>query len=349
MMNTTLFLIAVGIIFVMMSRIRRNSCFAPVQASTTNTRRATFPFGWILMMEGAQPSMPQRDEKGHFIGKDGSCKKGTSSVIKKARLLLKQAELGFCAEDYCKLGDEAFADEDFLIGGSFLKKGQIMVLVGPSGSGKSTFLADLVMKVSRGIPFWGGRRTSKGKILLYVGEDLNGVLYRLNVLAKKLNINLDEKQIIIKTKLLDLGNDADMIEVDQDIKKWKPVIVAFDTFTMFFRGDENSAQDISDLYVNLRSTCTKTGVAIILVHHTGKNADSGPRGSSAITANADVVYTVTSKAVEPGSMAMTVSNTKNKNSRHIDPIELIADDSGCTVTTKAGEKITALVLKEAAK
>lgn len=68
----------------------------------------------------------------------------------------------------------------------------------------------------------------------------------------------------------------------------KPGLVVVDTLAAGFgSGNENSPDDMGAFLPNIRRLCAGTSAHVMIVHHTGKDAERGARGHSALRAAVD--------------------------------------------------------------
>ena len=74
-------------------------------------------------------------------------------------------------------------------------------------------------------------------------------------------------------------------------------------------GDENTARDMGVLVTNAEKLAARFGCIVILVHHAGKTADRGSRGSNSLDGAADVMW-----FVDKGEAESRVSITAMKDS-----------------------------------
>ena len=73
-------------------------------------------------------------------------------------------------------------------------------------------------------------------------------------------------------------------------------LVVIDTLSRHFGGkDENQTSEMSQFVSALDNMRQEFGVTVLLVHHTGKDANKGPRGSNALRAALDNEILVTRK------------------------------------------------------
>ena len=71
------------------------------------------------------------------------------------------------------------------------------------------------------------------------------------------------------------------------VKEDNPDVLILDPLIRFHDVDENSASQMSDVLGKIRTMMAELKVSVILVHHTGKVASRGGRGSSVIVGDYD--------------------------------------------------------------
>jgi hypothetical protein len=181
-----------------------------------------------------------------------------------------------------------------------LDQGTVSLLYGPWGVGKSFLAQDWGASVATARP-WQGRRTEKRPVLYAAAEGAYGLKGRTNAWERAWDIKIDDGELDILPRPVNLLNASDMINLGAMIRWNGYGLVILDTLARCMVGaDENSAKDCGiavDVLHQLRQ-CTPGGRGVILgVHHTGKDGKTF-RGSSAFEAGADTVYSVTRDGAE---------------------------------------------------
>lgn len=192
------------------------------------------------------------------------------------------------------------------------------VVYGPSGSYKSFVGMDLSACVASGMK-WHGNDTDNPGHVIYVGaEGATGLhlrkkaweirhgkkLTNLAILGTAVTINKPlECQIFVDLCL------AAAESINEPIK-----LIVVDTLARSFEGEENSATDMGAFVRACDNIRAATGATVLVVHHSGKDADKGARGSSALRAACDFEY----KVVSPGKKVTKLSCTKAKDSDPFD-------------------------------
>lgn len=218
----------------------------------------------------------------------------------------------------------------------------LCVLYGPSGCGKSFVALDLCFAIALGCD-WNGLKVKEPAPVLYVG--LEGARGLRNRIVAALNQHGDPGKYfgrMVEPSLLIKGKDGDngVEEIhktaialseaaDADCK-----LIVIDTLARAIAGDdENSAADMSN-FVERRASeiARRTGAAVLVVHHSGKDAARGMRGSNALFGASDLVIqidedrTLNFEKVKDGEAGKRISF-------ELDPVELATDEDGDTITT----------------
>ena len=169
-----------------------------------------------------------------------------------------------------------------------IPQARIGAIFGASGSGKSFFALDLMAHLSLGRP-WRGRTVVKARGLYVAAEGGTGVGKRIKAWCKHNDVDPDDLDISILTV-------APNIMLREDIDELVRVImlaggfdyIVLDTYAQVTPGaNENAAEDMGRALSHCNAISEATGVLVILVHHSGKDAAKGVRGWSGINAALD--------------------------------------------------------------
>lgn len=220
-----------------------------------------------------------------------------------------------------------------------LSPASLNVVFGESGSGKSFVVSHMAMHIAAGWA-WAGKATIAGAVVYVTAEGASGFRKRMVAFRQNLNPPADAPFYVI-ADAPDLGNaDGDADEIILAIRQQVGIniaLIVIDTMARVMQGaDENSAKDVSVLISNIGTIISALGAAVVLVHHVGKDATRGARGSSVLRAAADTEILILK--TETGRIA---SVTKQKDgedgltlSFELEQVEIAGTDgeTSCIVT-----------------
>jgi hypothetical protein len=205
----------------------------------------------------------------------------------------------------------------------------LFVVYGESNSGKTFVLLDLALAVARGAS-WRGRSTRRGLVLYVAGEGATSVRNRVaayRMANPEVHGGLPFAIIPRSVDFLDTESITALIETIRAAETEcgeKVVLVCIDTFARAVAGgDENSAQDVGLAVFGADRIRNETGASVGFVHHAGKDATKGARGSSALRAAVDSEFMVEGQT---GQRTLCVSKQRDLESGQRMPFELVAID-----------------------
>jgi archaellum biogenesis ATPase FlaH len=186
-----------------------------------------------------------------------------------------------------------------------LGRGDLGVIYGPPAAGKSFLALHLAGCIALGRSFAG--RRAKAAPVLYVGLE-GEVGMRRRMMALKTTMVPFGKMLarMCPSVLLrqdEAGNNGEKLLIDaianlREGSDHDVGLVVIDTLWRAMAGDDdNSAKDMGKFLARLKRIQDQTGVAILLVHHSGKDAERGMRGSSSLLGAVDVVMKVDDKVI----------------------------------------------------
>jgi hypothetical protein len=157
----------------------------------------------------------------------------------------------------------------------------IGVIYGASRSGKTFLLLDLMAAISTARP-WFGYKIKDALPCTYVAlEGRSGVPQRIAACRSK----WPELNIHTIMEPWDIRHPGARLALAQSVKDAGRAggVLAIDTLAQSAPGmDENSSQDMTLLVNACQQLQDDLGGVVLLVHHTGKDAGKGMRGSSAL-------------------------------------------------------------------
>jgi hypothetical protein len=167
-------------------------------------------------------------------------------------------------------------------------------LYGPPGSYKSFIALDIAEAVATGRQWMGNQVTNPGAVLYIAGEGHGGIGARIK--ACKINHQTqDGAEIYVIRYQLNLRSSADdfnllMESIDDLIERTgiELRLVQIDTLARAFGGgNENDSQDMGAFIHNAGRLQRKLDCALMVLHHSGKDATKGLRGHSSLLGAVD--------------------------------------------------------------
>lgn len=164
----------------------------------------------------------------------------------------------------------------------------------PSGIGKSFLAGTLAFEIARG-GWWAGVPLDVPRSVLYVaGEKPQEMRDRFEAWKAEHGIE-DLPAFHLTEDAPQLTNPLEVRALCELIRQREARVVVLDTFARLTLGiEENSARDIGPAMAALDMIREATdGGIVVVVHHTGKDASKGARGSTAFLAALDVGIVLT--------------------------------------------------------
>ncbi|MBG4701564.1 AAA family ATPase [Pseudomonas aeruginosa] len=208
---------------------------------------------------------------------------------------------------------EALPPPKWLIPG-VLTEGSLAAIYGAPESGKSFLAVDMSMAIAGGMD-WHGRGVERGAVLYIAAEGAPGLGKRVR--AWKLERSAQGHPFDFRLMRDDLnlaaekegGVRAFVQLVTDELGPLKLVVI--DTLNQTAAGaDENSAKDMGRYIASMKMLRDATGAAVVVVHHSGKDASKGMRGSTALLGAMDTTVEVDR---DKDGRAITVRVQKQKD------------------------------------
>lgn len=218
------------------------------------------------------------------------------------------------------------------------------MLHGQSGHGKTFYVMDMAYHIATGMD-WHGKKTEGGHVIYLAGEGHHSLKFRLIGLKQKYGKSLSRLHVsqsgcnLNTPEGLELARTA--IKTTIETTGESPKIIFVDTLHRFLEGDENSSKDAKSMIDACDILKHEFGCTVILVHHTGLNADDRARGSSSWKGAMDFEYNI-----KKTGNALTMYCKKMKDSEEHKPIVFklnCVDLIG--INHKTGKPVTTLLLE----
>jgi len=207
---------------------------------------------------------------------------------------------------------------EFLVDGLLTDTGFAM-MYGAPGTGKSFLAIDIALSVAHGMP-WQGQEVKPGAVLYIAGEGIGGFAKRWKA-WEKYHGTKDEPDMYLLPTAVNFREPEDIARLVATIEGigQRFALVIVDTVARAIAGaEENSSTDMGLFVAACDEIKALTGGALLAVHHAGKSADRGARGSSALLGGVD-----TSLMIGKSEDIVTLRVEKQKDAEPMDEINLI--------------------------
>jgi putative DNA primase/helicase len=224
-----------------------------------------------------------------------------------------------------------------------LTSSTLNMLYGASHSGKTFFAIALAVAVSNGDMFFD-KHTDKGNVVYLATEAPRTVRDRLHAIKRYQGKSLDNFYVV-PLPLNFYSNRNDVIDVINLCNKIGNVkLVIGDTLARMSAGaNENSGEDMGPIMESFDSVARETGSSVLIIHHSGKNAERGSRGWSGMPAHIDAEIEIT-PAGERGEKTARVSKQRELGTTGMEiPFKLKVVEMG---EGKFGSMKTSCIVKE---
>jgi hypothetical protein len=163
----------------------------------------------------------------------------------------------------------------------------MIMVFGASGAGKSFVVFDMAMAVALGTP-WRDHRVTQGNVSYVIAEGAGGFNARIKAYTEYHGIDAEGVPFQVIPAQPNFLKTPDIKKLIRTIVTTSPRLVIIDTWAQVTAGgNENSGEDMGLALANCRRINKETGATVLLIHHSGKDADRGARGWSGLRGAAD--------------------------------------------------------------
>jgi RecA-family ATPase len=206
-----------------------------------------------------------------------------------------------------------------------LPKKAFAALYGPPGSYKSFVALDIAEAVATGRPWMGREVQTAGAVLYICGEGFGGIGARIKAckLHNKTQAGAEIYVIRAAINMRSSAEDFDLLVASiKDLMEKSGVqfeLVQIDTLARAFGGgNENNSEDMGAFIHNAGRIQRMLGCAMMVLHHSGKDATKGLRGHSSLLGAVDTQLELMKVDAQPnpaspiaGSGVLTISKQKD--------------------------------------
>jgi hypothetical protein len=165
------------------------------------------------------------------------------------------------------------------------------VIGGAPKCAKTWLGLDLALSVATGTPCLGRYAVPRpGPVLIYLAEDaLTAVRERLEGMARHRGLELAGVEIhVITAPSLRLDRQLHRQQLLETARRLRPRLLLLDPLVRLHGVDENNAGEVAELLAYFRELQRQLDLALILVHHTRKNAAGGQSAGQGLRGSSDI-------------------------------------------------------------
>ncbi|MCK8083750.1 helicase RepA family protein [Vibrio sp. 1CM24A] len=216
------------------------------------------------------------------------------------------------------------------------------VIYGASGTLKSFQAIDIACSIATE-KTWCDRNVEQGAVVYVAAEGQIGISKRIKAWELTNGLKADKVFVLGNSLLLaEETTQEQMITAIQQLEERENVkvqLIILDTLARCFSGDENSSRDMGAFISGCDKVKAATSTSIMCVHHTGKDASKGARGSSVLRAACDYEFHVKRSGQ---SKLLTFSNTKQKDGTEMPCMEFEMETVDLGIVCDSHRPITSL-------
>lgn len=207
---------------------------------------------------------------------------------------------------------------------NLIPRGALSALYGQPGAGKSFVALDMALAIAHGRA-WQGRATAAGAALYIAGEGVGGLGARVRAWQaargywRRDGADPDFYVLPLAAPIGDAnGLDRLLRTIDAIGARFEMIVIDTVARAMAATGhDENDATEMGLFVAACDAIVAHTGAAVIAVHHSGKDAARGLRGSSAFLG----AVSASIRATQADGV-LTLAIEKQKDGEQVADIEL---------------------------
>ena len=186
--------------------------------------------------------------------------------------------------------------------------GGLAVVYGQPKSCKTFWALDMALSIASGKSFHG-LETRHGRVTYIAAEGGPARLHERALAWESTHgANLDRAIKWLITERIDLTDGSDVAEFIKGLDGPRDVVV-IDTLARCMSGDENVQKDMGAFVAGCDRIREATGAAVLVVHHEGKDAGKGARGSNVLRGAVDTGIRV--RREESGVVVVSVEDQRD--------------------------------------
>ncbi|GEM78740.1 AAA family ATPase [Vibrio superstes] len=239
-------------------------------------------------------------------------------------------------------GSDGFDIKQNWLTTDFIPSDSFGVMYGKSSSLKTFLALEMSCSIATGTD-WNGKKVDAGIVIYIAGEGERGVSRRVKAWELANNSVARNLYVLGRKKEVSQANVQDEIIASiQDIEAQsglKAKLIVLDTVARHFTGNENCPSAMGDFIQGCDRIRHITQTTILCIHHTGKDASKGARGSGALLGACDFEFLINRSSK---TLKATLINTKQKDCEEAPTLELEYDIIDLGITCESNNPVTSL-------
>ena len=179
-----------------------------------------------------------------------------------------------------------------------IHRGELHLITAKAKAGKSWLALGIAYSVSEGVKFLDKFETIKSKVLIIQTEIGPSQIRERAMIIFGDSIKENSDQVLFLNERIKLDTEEGLNALNRLIVEIKPDIIVLDPLYTLHTSNEDSSTEMAPLLSDIRDIAIKNNIAILMIHHQGKNREGGQqtghkaRGSSSFADAPDASWSL---------------------------------------------------------
>lgn len=208
---------------------------------------------------------------------------------------------------------------------NYIPKRSIGMLYGPSSVGKTHVVLGMAAKITTG-GSWCENDVEQGLVLFMAGEGHTGFKRRLLAIEEWHELSIDRNNLRFSERAISIDSDEGIKEIIGAIEALDraPSLIIIDTLSRhLMSSSENDNAEMARVINRLEVVKKRFDCSIMIIHHTGKNEKSGPRGATSLFANIDFMFSLLPCIMQPKVLELECEKQKDASDKIMQSFQII--------------------------
>jgi len=211
----------------------------------------------------------------------------------------------------------------------FIPEGSFCILYGTPGSFKTFLALHGGLCITNGTPFFH-RPVRQGGVFYLAGESPAGFRLRIAAWENQYGPFNESVPFYLQPGGAVINQAGEVTKLAQDILAVceAPKLIVIDTLQMYLEGNENSPEHMGAFVRACLQLKDKTGAAVLVLHHLGKDAQKGARGHTSLAGTADAMFEMVKKKTLGMLRCTKMKEADDTFSMVLEPMQVVVDPDG---------------------